>query len=168
LDSPDEILAPFIEAVATTLREMAGVDVVVRDSFRADGDQGLADVSAVLRLIAGTEGRLVLSFPRGTATALAGRVLADAGGELTEEMIRDCVAELLNVVAGQAKALLFGTARHFTLATPTILTDVLLDTGGRFVVRFDSDVGEFNLHLNPALETAGTGEGKSSRTGLGG
>jgi len=168
LDSPDELLEPFIEAVTTTLREMAGADVVVRDSFRADGDQGLADVTAVLRLIAGTEGRLVLSFPWGTAAALARRVLADSGGELSEEMMRDCVAELLNVVAGQAKALLFGTPRHFTLATPTILTEVPIDTGGRLVVRFGSDVGEFNLHLNPPLETAGTGEAKSSCTGSGG
>jgi CheY-specific phosphatase CheX len=169
LDSPDELLEPFITAVATTLREMAGVEAVVRDTFRADGGEGLADVSAVLRLDADTEGWLILSFPRGTAAALAERVLAEVGGEPNEGMIRDCAGELVNVIAGQAKALSFGTPRHFTFSTPTPLTAWPADAAvGRYVVRFDSDAGEFTLHLCPPLAASGAGGGERSFTGPGG
>ena len=162
MHTPDELLEPFITAVATTLREMAGVDVIVRKTFRATGNEGLADVSVVLRLVADTEGLLILSFPTETAAALTRRVLVEVGGEPDEGMVRDCVAELLNVIAGQAKTLLFGTPRHFTLSTPTVLTAGFVEGVGRAVVRFDSDAGEFTLHLSQP----GTGAGAPPLTGL--
>jgi len=169
LDTPDELLEPFIAAAATTLREMAGAEVIVRDTFRANGDVSLVDVSVALRLEAETEGWLILSFPRGTAAALARRVLVEVGGEPGEDMIRDCAAELLNVIAGQAKALLFGTSRHFTFSTPTALTAWPAGAvAGRYVVRFDSDAGEFTLHLCPPPAAAGAGGGEQSFTGPGG
>jgi CheY-specific phosphatase CheX len=158
VDAPDELLEPFITAVATTLREMPGTEIVVRDTFRAAGGEGLADVSAILQLDAEVEGWLILSLPAGTAEALAGRVLADISGKPDEGMVRDCVHELLNVIAGQAKALLFGTPRHFTFTTPTVLTAVPPGAAtGRWVIGFDSEVGVFSLHLCPPLAAAGTG-----------
>jgi CheY-specific phosphatase CheX len=168
VDAPDELTEPFITAVATTLREMAGVEVVVRDTVRAAGGEGLADVSVILRLHAVVEGWLILSLPTGTAEALAGRVLADVGGRPNGGMVRDCVHELLNVIAGQAKALLYGTPRHFTLSTPTALTAVPPDAAGRWVVRFDSDAGDFALHLRPPLASAGPDEVEASFNGRGG
>jgi CheY-specific phosphatase CheX len=168
LDSRDELLEPIITAVATTLREMAGVEVVVRETFRAAGGEGLADVSIALRLVADADGLLILSLPRGTADTLARRVLGEVTAEPDEGLMQDCAAELLNVMAGQAKALLFGTRHHFTLSTPTVLTTLPIETAGRVVVRFDSDAGEFSVHLCPPLATAGTGAGESSHTGPGG
>jgi CheY-specific phosphatase CheX len=169
VDVPDELLEPFITAVATTLREMAGVEVVVRDTLQAAGGEELADVSAALRLDADVSGWLILSFPLGTAAALAGRVLAGVEGEPDEGMIRDCARELLNVTAGQAKALLFGTPRHFSFSTPTVLTAIPSDVGaGWWAVRFDSDAGDFSLCLCPPHTAAGTGGGKSDHTGRGG
>jgi CheY-specific phosphatase CheX len=169
LDTPDELIEAFTTAVATTLRELAGVEVVVRDVVRASESEGLKDVSVALRLEADTDGLLVLSFPAGTAAALARRVLAEVGQEPDEGMIRDCAAELVNVIAGQAKALLFGTPYHFTLSTPTVLTAGSAGgAGGRAAVEFDSDAGPFTLRLCPPLAAAGTGTGEPSFTGPGG
>jgi CheY-specific phosphatase CheX len=169
LDTPGELIEAFTTAVATTLREMAAAEVVVRDASRASGGEGLADVSAALRLDADAERWLILSFPRATAAALAGRVLAEVGGEPDEGMIRDCAAELVNVIAGQAKALLFGTPHHFTLSTPTVLAAGPSGVAdGRTVVRFDSDAGAFTLHLCPPPAAAGAGGGGPSFTRPGG
>lgn len=166
MGAPDELLEPFVTAVATTLREMAGVEVVVRDTPEAAGGEELTDVSVALRLDADAEGWLILSFPFDTAAALAGRVLAGIEGEPDEGMIRDCVSELLNVTAGQAKALLFGTPRHFTFTTPTVLTSGPPDrTAGWWLIRFDSGAGEFALHLCRPLATAGAGGGGSHYSG---
>jgi CheY-specific phosphatase CheX len=166
VDAPDELLEPFITAVATTFREMAGVEVTVHDASPVAGDGVLADVSAALRLDADVSGWLILSFPHATAAALAGRVLAGVEGEPGEGMIRDCASELLNVTAGQAKALLFGTPRHFTFTTPTNLTAGRPDAAaGWWVIRFDSDAGVFTLHLCPPLASAGTSGAEANFTG---
>jgi chemotaxis protein CheX len=142
-----EQVDPFIEAVLVTLREMAGVEPAAREVRPAAGQAEFGDVSAMLLLHAGGEGYLVLSFPWATATELASRVLADAAA-LDDGMVRDCAGELANVVAGQAKALLFGTPDHFTFSTPTVTAGPPpVPDGNWWSVDFLSEVGPFHLHL---------------------
>ena len=158
MDEPAELLGPFTEAVAATLREMAGVEAVVRGVSRAaDGDIP-AGVTAAIRLNADVPGWLALSLPAGTAAVLAGRVFAEAGLKPDAGMVADCVAELVNVVAGQAKTLTFGTPGHFTLTTPEVLGPGAVAPPGRWVVNFGSDAGAFALHVCPP-RAAGTGGG---------
>lgn len=159
MEQLDAVLEAFATAVATTLREMAGVGATVRATNRASGVEGSGDVSAVIRLDAQAEGWLVLSFPPATAAALARRVLVEVGGEPDAGMVRDCAAELVNVVAGQAKTLLFGTPNHFTLSTPTVHTGPV-DAPRRFVITFNSEAGDFSLLLYPPVAAAGTGAGE--------
>jgi chemotaxis protein CheX len=84
--------------------------------------------------------------------SLAGRALAGVTEELTEDIVRDCLGEIANVVAGQAKALLAGTPYHFTFSTPTVVAGGgheggATPGGGYLVVLFGSDVGDFALQL---------------------
>jgi CheY-specific phosphatase CheX len=161
LDTPNTLIEAFTTAVATTLWEMAGVEAVARDTGRAGGEEP-EDVSTVLGLGADTPGWVILSLPRATAAALAMRVLAGVG-KPDEPLIRDCAAEVLNVIAGQAKALTFGTPYHFTLSTPGPLGAGAVDLGaGESIVRFDSDAGPFTLHLLPPHVTGGAGGGSPS------
>jgi chemotaxis protein CheX len=145
------LLEPFIEATRTALGEMAGTEVVVRAVLQKRLHGPLGDVAAVLGLRSALEESLVLSFPRRTAAALAGRMLAGVTQELDENLIRDCVGEIANVVAGQAKALLAGGPYHFTFGVPQVVVD-----GQEFppqqgldclVVAFSSDQGDFALQL---------------------
>lgn len=143
----DELMGPFAEAVALSLREMAGVEAAVREVAPATGPGGFGDISAVLRLSTGGEGYLVLSLPAATAAALATRILADVG-EPDEAMIRDCAGEMANVIAGQAKAMLVGTPHHFTFSTPRVTSgDPGLPPGERWVAAFVCEAGAFTLHL---------------------
>jgi chemotaxis protein CheX len=141
-DVPNELIAAFAAAVETVLRDWAGVDTT-RSPAAAEGP---TNVSVAMRLDLGAGWWAVLALPKQTAAALAWRVLAD-GGEPDQSIVHDCAAELLNVVAGQAKTLLVGTLFHFTFTTPTAPPAGLV-TGT--VVAFESDCGPLTLRLGPA------------------
>jgi chemotaxis protein CheX len=153
----DGLLAPFIEAACLTLREWAGTEAVVRAVWRAARPRTLGDVSAVLGLASDREGALVLSFPARIAAALAVRALAgtpldEAKGEPAEDLICDCMGEIANVVAGQAKALLAGTPYRFTFSLPTVVNGAGHEVannedGESLFVAFDSDLGDFAMQL---------------------
>src|SRR5881397_517540 len=99
---------------------MLSLEVFPRETRRADGCKTVNDVTAVIKLTFCSTGSLVLGFPRDMAQALAQRLLVDSGAEVDDALIRDCVGEIANVVAGQAKAVLHGTPYRFTHSTPTI------------------------------------------------
>lgn len=140
VDTRDELLTAFDTGVVTALREMAGVEAVRRGPAA-----GAADVAVALRLNVGAGWWAVLAFPHATAAALARRVLAVVTDDPDDAMTRDCAAEVLNVTAGQAKTLLFGTPHHFTFATPTAPP-----AGGDGAgVGFDSECGPFVLRVFP-------------------
>jgi CheY-specific phosphatase CheX len=150
VETPPELVEAFATALPPALREMAGTDAVLRESRPEAGSDGAGDLSATVRLTtAGGEWRLVLCLPQQTAAELSRRILADTTDEVTAELVGDCVGEVANVVAGQAKVLLVGCPSHFTLSTPTVRTGHAEAADGRWVIRFDSDAGEFALHLCP-------------------
>ena len=147
MGTPRELVEAFAEAVPFALREMVGVEAVARGSRPATAADNAADVSAVVRLAAADgESRLIVCFPEQTAAELARRVFAGIVMEVTADLVRDCVGEVANVVAGQAKVLLVGKPAHFTLATPTV-HDGPVDSDGGWVIRFESDAGAFGVRL---------------------
>jgi chemotaxis protein CheX len=147
----DQLVEPLITATRAALGEMANTEVVVRVMCQNPGPQALGDISAVLRLTFASEGTLVLSFPERTATAFARRILTGVSAEVDEQLVRDCVGEIGNVVAGQAKALLAGTPYHFTFSLPRVVAgvDEFRPAPGLdcLMVAFNSEQGEFALRL---------------------
>jgi chemotaxis protein CheX len=148
----DNLREAFVAAVGAALSEMAGVEAVVREVLPKTPDAPLGGILAVLELQSALAGPLVLAFPEATASSLASRVLTGVTGEVDASLVRDCVGEIANVVAGQAKAMLAGTAFHFTFAIPKVVMDeapVLRPVQGRdcLGISFDSELGGFTLHL---------------------
>jgi chemotaxis protein CheX len=150
----NEVLEAFIQAVCVTLREMASTGVFLQDCSLTRGHRTLGEVSAIiaLRFEAGGTGSLVLGCSEATAAGLARRVLAEIGEEPDEAMIRDCLGEIANVVAGQAKVVLLGTRWHFLLSTPRIVSaagqELPQCAGGECLVAvFGSDVGEMVVEV---------------------
>lgn len=144
-----QLLEPIIAATRATLAEMAGIDATVRDILRTPSNETSAGhISVVLGLNTNTDVLLVLSFPEPTASALARRVLKDIVDKPDDGMVRDCLAEIANVIGGQAKTLLAETPYRFAFTLPQIVTadsPTLQPSpaGDRFVIVFASDVGEF-------------------------
>ena len=146
----EQLLEPFRAAVCTALGEMAGTEVVLQAMYQQTLGQTLGDIAAVVEIKSAAEGLLLLSFPRQTATALARRILAGVTVDVDEDLIRDCVAEIANVVAGQAKAMLAETPYRFAFALPKVVVGANalgqqdLDC---LVIVFSSEAGEFALQL---------------------
>jgi chemotaxis protein CheX len=145
-------LESFIAATTVALAEMAGTEVAVQGVYRATLDRPSGDITVALRLRMATEGMLVLNFPARTAAALAGRVLAEVQEAMNESLIRDCVGEIANVIAGQAKTLLAGTPHQMTFSLPQVVVGGRPEFGtepgyGCTVVAFRSDAGDFTMRL---------------------
>jgi len=148
----EQLLEPFIAGANLTLTELAQIEPAVRSTYRTSHPRTLGDISAVLGLTAEGGEVLVLSFPTATAAALAGRVLAEATQAPDDDLVRDCMGELANVIAGQAKTLLAETPYQLLLGTPRILSGPGLEVGSRpdiegLVLVFGSAVGDFALQV---------------------
>jgi chemotaxis protein CheX len=145
----DKLLEPLIAATCAGLGEMADAEVVVRAGFQPTTHHALGDIAAVVGLRS-REGFLVLSFPERTATALSRAILAGVTEEVDESLIRDCVGEIANVIAGQAKALLAGSPYPLTFSMPQVVDDARVEPGHGLdclVVHFGSNHGEFSLQV---------------------
>jgi chemotaxis protein CheX len=148
----EQILEAFVTAARVTLQEMVNIELVERASYRKTSATTLAEVSAVIGMESVNGGALVLGCSEATAAVLAGRVLAGSIEQPDPEMIRDCLGEIANVIAGQSKTMLFGTPYHFMLTTPVILSGVgqtIPRSAGTscLVVEFGSEVGELVVQV---------------------
>lgn len=149
MEISDELVFAFAEAVPFALREMAGVEAFVREEHPATADDGFGGLSANVRLAAtGGAASFSMLYPEQTAIALTRCVLAGTTDQASPELVRDCIGEVANVVAGQAKALLVGSPAHFTLSTPTVRSG---DPGAlpahARAIAFESSVGRFTVLL---------------------
>lgn len=140
----DALVEPLADAVRQALAEMAGIELVLQSAHLRDKPAALGDIDAVIELSSVQNGLLVMSFSSRSAKALAGKILADTQEELTPALVQDCMGEITNVIAGQAKAMLHGTAHHFTFSPPVVHAGnsaSLPENLGSLVLAFDSDAG---------------------------
>jgi chemotaxis protein CheX len=146
-----QLADPLITAVLQTLRDMVEVDAVVCSVYQRETPMPLGDISALLKISATLEGVLILSFSMTTAEALARRVFAEVGAEVNAALMQDCMGEIANVVAGQAKALLAGTPYHFLFSSPTVTLGshalALSENMSSLVIAFESDLGGLALQV---------------------
>ena len=147
----DTLLEPFIAATRTALAEMAGTEMVVQAVYRQTTPVEMGDIAAAVRLTSASEGLLLFIFPKGTAKALAGRILVGSAVQVDENLVRDCVGEIANVVAGQAKALLAGGLHRLAFAMPPVVAtvDELRPQSSQdcLVIALRCDAGEFAMEL---------------------
>ena len=148
-----EFVAPLAEAAGVAFREVAGSEIFLQTAFRISTPVDFGDRSALIELtFPSGPGALVLSVTDTAAQALASRVLA--GQELTLDgpLVDDCLGEISNVIAGQGKAMLWGTDRHYTFGTPRVASGpgraALFGSRLNWIVlRFQSDLGLISLQI---------------------
>jgi chemotaxis protein CheX len=147
-----EPLKSFVTATVVAIAEMAGTEVVVREVYQKRLDSPCGDISARVRITSVAEGMFVLGFPQRTAAAIAERVLANVREEINGTLVCDCVGEIANVIAGQAKTLLAGTRHQMTFSLPQVTVGNAPSSQpehGRncVLIKFCSDLGEFTIRL---------------------
>jgi CheY-specific phosphatase CheX len=152
-DPHADLVEPVVTAVSTVMRELLGTEPAVQTVSQPILQGTLAELSAVIPLTAaGADGALVLGCRPATAAVLAGRLLREVQQDADPSLVNDSLGEIANVIAGQLKALLFGTPYQPQLSPPTISCDagyVLWPPPGRacLAVTFSTDAGEVTVQL---------------------
>ncbi len=160
-NSEKATLQAFLTALPLVLSEVARTTVELVEVSRQRSPFTVEGVTATLPLRSSSAVLLTLQVAEKTARELAHRMLAEVPGEIDEAMVRDCAGELVNVIAGQAKAILTGTPEHFSISTPTIYAEPTQLLGGQgdgtcLLASFSSDVGTLELRLYLAPHSTGT------------
>ncbi|HQL53522.1 MAG: chemotaxis protein CheX [Phycisphaerae bacterium] len=141
---------PFIEAVDTVFATMLSVKPKRNGLKVSDGQAKGPVVTSLVGLSGQVSGVVALRFPPPTALKLAGRMLGSEMSTMSEE-VTDAVAELVNMVAGSAKAK-FQHDPPLELGLPTVVegTGYKLRYPSKSVwleVPFSSDAGDFTLEV---------------------
>lgn len=116
-----EFINPFIDATRNVFSTMMGMEVTRKKLFLKDDHKMLGDVSGVMGLTGTATGSVVVSLPKRLACIAVGRMLGEAPAEDLTPDVCDGVGEIINMIAGQAKAMLAKTKYHFTISIPSVV-----------------------------------------------
>lgn len=158
-----EYINPFIESIHNLFTTML-------DSKLSRGEIGINKpagnggprlITALIGLSGPARGTVALSFPVKTALALAGHLV---GSKLTvvDDTVSDAVAELVNIVAGRAKADFSDHEIPVNLSLPTVIRgdsyNVECPSNATWLsVPFTSDMGPFSLRVTFEVDSEGKG-----------
>jgi len=120
--SPDEqFIQPFVESAENVFSTMLGMAPTWSRTYQKTDNSAFAEISAVMGTSeGGAEGLMTVSLPVAIAKKVGGGFLGMEVTELTDD-VKECIGELLNMIAGGAKAKLEGTAFFFKLSIPTVI-----------------------------------------------
>jgi chemotaxis protein CheX len=141
---------PFIEAVDSVFTTMLNVKPQRNGLKVSDGNVQGPSITSLVGLSGQVSGVVALRFPPETALRLAGRMLGTEMTAINDE-VTDAVAELVNMVAGSAKAK-FHLEPPLQLGLPTVVdgTGYRLKYPSKSVwleVRFTSNAGRFTMEV---------------------
>jgi chemotaxis protein CheX len=112
---------PFVNATVETLKQMANMDCERTGlSARLDA-QTKGYVSGVMGLTGAATGFASTTFGNELARKIVSRMLQIRPEEINEADIRDAVGEIMNIIAGRAKADLAATEHAYQLSPPNVI-----------------------------------------------
>jgi|GEM_PF-1213472 len=155
-----EFLNTTLEALAYTFKVSTNTEVSAGKAYvRGSGPEPKVEIAAAVGLFSHSfSGSLVLGFPDKTYLAVMSRFIGQEYTEITSD-IQDGVAELLNIVLGQAKTALNQKGFALKQAIPTVSRgrnlQVLPAAYNRrsIIVPYTSEIGPFYIELTTGPET---------------
>jgi chemotaxis protein CheX len=147
-----EYVNPFLESVYSLFSTMLSSKARRGNPGLVDGNKRPQEIMALIGLSGPVRGTAALSFPVETAKSMSSRLLMMEVDEV-DESVCDAISELVNIVAGGAKAKLseqVGATLELTL--PTIIRGdqyrVYSPSKALWLeVPFTSELGEFTLRV---------------------
>jgi chemotaxis protein CheX len=158
-----EYINPFIEAVLETCKTMLNTDLAQGNPSVHKGLERSNDIAAIIGLAGPACGTVVLSFPVETALAMVSQ-LVGSKVIVVDDVVKDGVAELVNIVAGSAKAkFITETGEPIELGLPTVIRGsyFIMDGPTNSIwldVPFESLLGNFLLRVTFNMHASKGGE----------
>lgn len=148
-----EFINPFIDATRNVFATMCGVEIVRKKLFLKDDYKMMGDVSGVMGLSGTASGSVVVSLPKDLACSIVAQMLGEekVPADLTSDVC-DGIGEIINMIAGQAKAMLVKTKYHFTISIPSVVSGQGHEISHKkgtpnIVVLFEADGQTFALQV---------------------
>ncbi len=148
-----EYINPFIESVHQLFTTMLGCSVERGTVAVSRNGGGPGDITAMIGLSGPARGLVALNFSMETARSLVGRFLHLDPNQV-EDSVADGVAELVNIVAGSAKARFHETQGGgvINLSLPTVVrgSSYSVDYPSQAAwldVPFESELGPFHMRV---------------------
>ncbi len=143
---------PFVDAVHELFDTMLGVAAKRGNPRRLPKDAKPQEVVGMIGISGSARGVVAAGFPKDTSIRVVGKLLCC---ELTEfdDIVSDGIAEVVNMIAGNAKAKLAENHEApLDLSLPTVLSgsDFRIESPADCIwieVPFTSALGEFELRL---------------------
>ena len=111
-------LGALVESTVETLRTMAMLEASCVRQCR-EPECGLGwDVGARMALTSGGAGCIGVATGMECARKIVGRIVGQEAAEVDDDEASAGLAEVLNMIAGNAKTRLAGTPQHFELSLP--------------------------------------------------
>ncbi len=147
-----EYVNPFLESVYHFYSTMMSCKVRRGAPGLSDGSKRPREVMTLIGLSGPVRGTVALSFPIETALAMAGKLLMTEMPEF-DETVSDAISEIVNIVAGGAKAKIsehVGSTLDLTLPTIIHGDEYRVFSPSRALwleVPFSSELGAFTLRV---------------------
>jgi chemotaxis protein CheX len=153
-----EYINPFIESTYDLFTTMLSSKALRGDVGLAGEKANPKDIMGLIGLSGPARGMVALAFPVETALNMVNRLL---GMEINavDDTVSDAIAEMVNIVAGGAKAKLkIGDGPPIDLSLPTVVRgsnyNVDYPSGSVWLeVPFDSDLGTFTLRVTFEMQS---------------
>ncbi|HON43105.1 MAG TPA: chemotaxis protein CheX [Bacillota bacterium] len=144
-----EFVNPFASAVLMVFQKEFGMNVM-RDSLALQqGPLRGADVNTIIGVTGQLEGQVIYTFEEGVALRIASALMGEAVEEL-DELAKSAVAELGNIITGNAAIGLSENGYNCILTPPTLLTgkELIVTTFTPVLnIPFSTDFGSVIVHV---------------------
>ena len=149
-----EYIEPLVVSTKKVLHnvldaEISGGDISLERADAVDGE-----ISILIRVKGDSEGSIIVSLGRDTATQICA-VMSGADGITPATLEMDTIAELSNMIAGNATSALNDLGYDFAVFPPTVVarTEILEKTSGVEIFRVPLGTPCGEISINVALKT---------------
>ena len=144
-----EFVNPFASAMLMVFQKEFGMNVM-RDSLALQqGPLRGADVNTIIGVTGQLEGQVIYTFEERVALRIASALMGEAVEEL-DELAKSAVAELGNIITGNAAIGLSENGYNCILTPPTLLTgkELIVTTFTPVLnIPFSTDFGSVTVHV---------------------
>ena len=144
-----EYINPFIESVTETFYSMMDCKVKHSKPFPTK-DDGLSDnLIGIIGLSGTAQGNIAIKFPAKTAKTIVGGLVGTVFDEINSSVV-DGVGELVNIIAGNAKAKIVG--HKISISLPTVfrggIHKLTTPSVSYLTIPFSSNQGDFEILIS--------------------
>lgn len=148
---------PFVESVSDLFESMLSSEAKMEKVIKSDPVVNRNELIGLIGLSGPIRGTVALILPDKTAFAIIGRMTGETYETVDGDMI-DAIAELVNIVAGGAKARLADGSAPLTLSIPNVIrsmgSTVLTPSWATWIeLNFISEFGPFKLRVTLGKDT---------------